>query len=97
VQIGGLLPEGPAPRAAAFESLCGNGYALAQNGLYRLEPSVGSPVGSWVPVPLAAASIPAGYDVGFASGNLIAEGDALWVFSGTGLSLKVREEGCTLP
>ncbi len=85
------LPNPPLPQVLDYAQLCGQGFALARDGLYRLRAAPGEVLGSWERVPLD--SVP-GYDsasVVFRRLHVAREGgkDFAWLFSEGTLVLRV--------
>jgi hypothetical protein len=76
------LPENP-PIATAFAQVCGQGYALGAQALYRMVPDVdGGAVtgtGHWEVQPLSAPIVSANGDPGFQGGMLQSFGSHLYV------------------
>jgi hypothetical protein len=91
-----IAPMVPEKQAADFAQVCGQGYALAANGLYRLDRATdGGPIGQWTPVDLANR-FPGGADggdFGFGGGRLHTmnndQTNDLYVFSRAGGAAKL--------
>ncbi len=79
-----LAPLLPGKEAADFAQVCGQGYALSAEGLFRLDADAqGGPVGRWTRVELSGL-IPGGADggdLGLDRGRLLTLDNELYVFS----------------
>ncbi len=91
-----LAPPVPDETSVAdFAHLCGQTYALAKGGLYRLKPSQdGSGVGSWVKESLAGGFLAGPVPDGLDRGSLIPLRDTLYVFTGRGAATRVKPASC---
>lgn len=72
-----------------FANVCGQPWALARNGLYRLVSGTNGPVGTWERVPLPPpAEPPNAQTVDLGAGRLHADGARLYVFTGHGVVVR---------
>lgn len=89
-QIAGPVPNG----AQQFIELCGQGYALTPDALYRLEPgTTASSLGQWVAVNLGAPT-PNASTGAFLGGKLHASGNELYVFNRYGTTWRLTDAEC---
>lgn len=72
-----------------FTSLCGDSFALAATGLFRLEKSADQPVGEWKAVTLPSVNAP--------WARVFSEGQSLYLFAENGTAYRLDAETCATP
>ncbi len=94
--IGDRVPLPGDDEVSDFGQACGQTYALAGAGLYRLAPSSGA-VGTWVKEPLVDAFIATLPQGAFSGGKLLVASPDIHLFAGSGVSATLTIQDCPNP